>query len=265
MWHERADLPYDFLVAPPLTDGVTLAALDESLYSHLIIVCGPYSTMERYQVDLLQRMQRCRKIGINLSMIEHLSRSLNGFDVLIERDSDQTTRPDLSLLYAVERVPVVGRILVGAQSEYGTRGLHDLAHEKVTHLLTQSNLALVEIDTKIPNNAGGLNTLQAIESVISKMDAIVTTRLHGLVLALKQGVPVVAVDPIEGGAKITSQAYELRWPVVFNAKDDVDALFDGLAFCLTAEARRLAEECAAYGRLKSSDVESKLLRALVSV
>lgn len=38
-------------------------------------------------------------------------------------------------------------------------------------------------------------------TVLSRMDVVVTTRLHGLVLALKCGVPVLAVDPVAGGER----------------------------------------------------------------
>jgi polysaccharide pyruvyl transferase WcaK-like protein len=31
-------------------------------------------------------------------------------------------------------------------------------------------------------------------------------RMHGIVLALKYGVPVLAVDPVAGCAKVTAQA-----------------------------------------------------------
>ena len=70
------------------------------------------------------------------------------------------------------------------------------------------------------------------------MDVVLTTRLHGLVLALKNGVPAVAVDPIAGGAKVRRQAETLGWPHVFTA-DDVTAaaVRDALEQCLTPDAR----------------------------
>jgi polysaccharide pyruvyl transferase WcaK-like protein len=42
--------------------------------------------------------------------------------------------------------------------------------------------------------------------VISRLDLVITMRMHGLVLALKHGVPALAVDPVAGGAKVTAQA-----------------------------------------------------------
>jgi hypothetical protein len=44
-------------------------------------------------------------------------------------------------------------------------------------------------------------------------------RLHALVLGLEHGRPVVACDPIDGGAKVTSQAVALDWPLVVPAEE----------------------------------------------
>lgn len=48
-----------------------------------------------------------------------------------------------------------------------------------------------------------------------------TTRLHRMVLALKNGVPPLVVDPVAGGAKILRQAAVIEWPVAFSA-DSID-------------------------------------------
>jgi hypothetical protein len=67
---------------------------------------------------------------------------------------------------------------------------------------------------------------------------VVTTRLHGLVFGLKAGVPVLAVDPVAGGGKVTAQGTALDWPVVA-AEDVADtALLDArLKWCLRAPVR----------------------------
>jgi polysaccharide pyruvyl transferase WcaK-like protein len=55
-----------------------------------------------------------------------------------------------------------------------------------------------------------------------------TTRLHGMVLGLKNGVPVIAVDAVSGGDKVTRQAKVLQWPEVFAADtvSDVELALD---------------------------------------
>jgi polysaccharide pyruvyl transferase WcaK-like protein len=70
------------------------------------------------------------------------------------------------------------------------------------------------------------------------MDLVITTRLHGLVLALKNGVPAIAIDPIPRGFKIEGQAHTVGWPVVLPVdgltNERLEEAFD---CCLTADAQ----------------------------
>jgi hypothetical protein len=59
-------------------------------------------------------------------------------------------------------------------------------------------------------------------------------RLRGLVLGLKHGRPVVACDPIAGGAKVTRQATALGWPLILGAEEVGPAALDtALERCLS--------------------------------
>jgi hypothetical protein len=109
------------------------------------------------------------------------------------------------------------------------------------------------------NNAG-LRTAAEVEALLARMDVVVTTRLHGLVLALKNGVPALALDPIRGGAKMARQAATLGWPHVL-AVEEADAASMASAFerCLTPEARELAAACARRGREGVNAVRDRLL------
>jgi len=124
-------------------------------------------------------------------------------------------------------------------------------------------LAVVPIDTAILKNQGGLRTQGEIESLISKMDVVITTRLHGTVLALKNEVPVIPVDPIAGGAKITLQVKTLNWPVLFNANDIVDkTLEDALDYCLSITAKQKAKQCALEAVLQLNKIKEKFLKEI---
>jgi hypothetical protein len=78
------------------------------------------------------------------------------------------------------------------------------------------------------------------------LDVVVTDRLHGMVLALRAGVPALAVDPVEGGAKVTAQAHACGWPAVVGAERlDVRRLEHWWTWCLTSgrsAAREVREE-----------------------
>src|SRR5262249_15620796 len=141
--------------------------------------------------EFLGRFAGCYKVGLDLSMIRPVG-EWNPFDVLLERDSDRAARPDLSFLCRRPRVPVVGVALVHPQREYGPRGRHAEADAALGRLLAAREAALVRIDTRLDENATGLRTAAEVESLIARVDLMVTTRLHGMVLALKNGVPALA-------------------------------------------------------------------------
>jgi polysaccharide pyruvyl transferase WcaK-like protein len=170
----------------------------------------------------------------------------NPFSFLIERDSSRTNNPDITLYAVPPVVPVAGIILSHKQKEYGNKSLHEAANAAIYQLLDKVEVAKVSIDTSLLENSGGLRTSGEVESLIAKMDLVITTRLHGTALAIKNGIPVIAIDPISGGAKITSQAEALNWPILFNAGAiDEDKLFEAFKYCLTMDARLKAKECAA--------------------
>lgn len=267
-----AGIAYDVAPYKPRIRAGNLAWLDPrradpAAYTHLVVVCGPFTKeMFHKERDLFDRFAHCVWIGVNLSMLDPLA-SFNPFDFLIERDSELTSRPDLSLLHRSERLPVIGVCLAGTQPEYGTRQNHQLAELKIRSLLKRRNVAVLELDTKWPrarNSEGTANAAQ-YESLCARVDVLVTTRLHGMVLALKNGVPVVAVDAVNGGDKVTRQANILQWPEVF-AADAVSDLDLELALdrCLAPEAKKAALDCACLARESLSDFGNQFAQALVS-
>ena len=165
--------------------------------------------------NFVERFAGRRLIGVNVSMLEPID-TWNPFDLLLERDSSACVRPDITMLTSAARVPVVGIVLVHDQKEY-RNGLHDAANSAIARLMASRAMAAVRIDTRLDTNATGLRTAAEVESLIARMDVVVTTRLHGLVLAIKNGVPAVAIDPIAGGAKLLRQANVLEWPICFTA------------------------------------------------
>ena len=125
-------------------------------------------------------------------------------------------------------------------------------------------VAVVPIDTRldIPNK-GGLRTPEEIESLIARMDMVVTTRLHGMVLSLKNGVPVLAVDPITGGAKITRQANVIGWSntLIIDNLDNENLLI-GYRYCFTIDAKEKAKECKEEATKKLNNHEDILINFL---
>ena len=257
-WLIRAGCPYDIALAPPFAGGVDWAQADPGSYSHLVFVCGPFGRSPAV-IEFLARFSRCRLIGLNLSMLEPLE-IWNPFQLLLERDSSRTARPDLSLLSGTPSIPVVGVVLIDSQPEYGSHDVRNAANEAIMRFIGARELAAVRIDTRLDVNSTGLRTPSEIEALIAKMDIVFTTRMHGLVLSLKNGVPVVAVDPVSGGAKVRRQAETLGWPCVFSADAVTDAdLAQAFDFCLTDKARDTARHCARSARSSLAEAEDAFI------
>lgn len=260
-WLAQAGRPCDVAFARPFAGGVDWRAVDPAAYSDVLFVCGPFKK-HAWEQEFLARFPRSRKVGVNLSMFEPLG-AWSPFDLLWERDSDRTSRPDLSILTDLARVPVVVRCLVHPQEEYGDRAMHDTANAAIARLIASREMALVDVDTRLDVNATQLRTPAEVESLIARADVVLTTRLHGTVLALKNGVPAVAVDPVRGGAKILRQARTIGWPQVFTADAVTDAaLAEAYAYCLTPEARRAARDCADRAREAVRPVRDEFIRAM---
>ncbi|MCJ7499377.1 polysaccharide pyruvyl transferase family protein [bacterium] len=257
--------PYSQSVRREIPGAVDPRKTDAGIYSHLIIVCGPCwkEFFRRQKVDL-DRFRNCLKIGVNLTMIDPVE-VWNPFHILIERDSDRAARPDLSFLEPAREVPFVGRCLAPGQQEYRERQRHDLANRAINDLIARKGLAVVDIDTRWPfsSNRHGLKDANQVFTVIKRTDVLLTTRLHGLVYALKAGIPVIAVDAVSGGDKVTAQARTLGWPMVVSAEmatfEWMDQAFE---WCLSPEAKRAVETCRQHILPALRDTEEELIAAL---
>jgi len=243
-WLERAGHRCDIAVAPPFRGSVDWRQVDPADYSHVVFVCGPFQ-QTLLETEFLNRFAGCRLIGLNLSMREPLSK-WNPFDLLLERDSSEGGHPDLAFLSPPARVPIVGVCLV----EPHKGGLVALSNEAIHGLVRAREVAVVEIDTRLDvHSTNRLRSPAEIESLISRVDVLLTTRLHGMVLALKNGVPPLVIDPKPGGAKICRQAELLGWPASFVADElDNQAIQSAFEYCLTDASRAKARQCSEHAQ-----------------
>jgi Polysaccharide pyruvyl transferase len=292
-WLSKAGIAFDVANAPPFEDGVDWLTVDPDRYTDLVFVCGPVwfgrraelllrppavaralmrwaPTLRRLRLDpikrfplelLVRRFAGAHQIGLDLTVIGSLAAS--PFDQLVERDSDRTIRPDIAYASAQTTVPVVGVLLVEPGSEYG-RGPQADAEAAIAELIASSGVAHVDIDTRLDiGNRGGLTTAPQIESVIARMDCVITTRMHGLVLALRNGVPAVAIDPHPGGRKIFRQAEVVGWPHVVTIDKLVpEKLREALDVCLSPAGREQAQASQQRAAQLMLEVERDFVAAL---
>lgn len=260
-WLIEAGREYDVALGAPLVGGVHLDSVDPGNYDTLVFVCGPFGN--GWPVGaLLSQFSPCRRVGVDLSMLQPLD-EWNPFDLLLERDSSLAANPDITFLSSPKKVPVIGVVKVHQQKEYGDRGRHVAADEAIDALVTSIEAAVVPIDTRLDKNETGLRSPAEAESLIARMDVVVTTRLHGLVLALKNGVPCLLIDPIAGGAKARRQACAVGWPAAYVA-DAIDpaTLRTALSWCLTEEARARARACGAWAAARVAEIQRRFVAEL---
>jgi polysaccharide pyruvyl transferase len=263
-WLGSEGYNYDIAVASPFKNGISWKSADPLDYTAVIFVCGPFGNGPPL-TDFFPHFAGIPLIGINLTMLQDL-KEWNPFDLLLERDSSEMSRPDLVFLAERSKVPVVGLILVHKQEEYGNRGMHVAAEEALKELIDSREMAVVPIDTRLDINASGLRTSAEVESLIGRMDLVITTRLHGMVLAIKNGVPPLVVDPIGGGAKIIRQARAIKWPVVITADSlDKEKLQLALDFCLSPEGRKRTLEARNYATKSLFNMREHLLQSIESL
>lgn len=263
-WLVQAGRAYDVANATPFGRGVDWRSVDPALYSEVVFVCGPVGRTT-YVMDLVRRFRGSRMVGLNVTMLEDVQ-TWNPFHALLERDSNENARPDLAFAAPANPVPLVGVVLVGTyEPEYPDRDRQPAAIEAIEALIEAQHVAPVYIDTVLGENATGLRTAAEVESVIARMDAVVTTRLHGLVLALKNGVPALAIDPVAGGSKIARQAETIGWPL-FRTADQLKAEDLALALreCLSERGKAMAAECARKVEDQLERQREEFIRALRS-
>jgi hypothetical protein len=219
---DRAGLPYDTAWSPGFAPGaLSLRAADPGAYRTLVFVCGPVHGPQ--PARLHARFGHCRRIAVGVSVVDPEDPGAAGFHVVLARDgSGGRPLPDLAAVapLAPDPPPVVGVVLTHGQHEYGARRRHDALSRQLTRWLAGKDCARVEADTRLATDDWRYaSTPEQCMALLGAFDIVVTTRLHGLVLGLRAGRPVLAVDPVDGGAKVTAQARALRWPALLGASE----------------------------------------------
>lgn len=259
-WLDNLGEPFDIALAAPFEGGVSWESVDPQDYSHVLFVCGPLGNGPPVDA-FLERFSDHTMVGVNLTMLHDLE-DWNPFDVLIERDSSATANPDICFAFDGGSVPVVALTLIDSQPEYGSRNRLADANQLIMDTLGDLDVALVPINTRLDDGQRNLRSAAAVESLIARADVVVSTRLHGMVLGLKNGVPVLALDSVSGGGKIVRQADAIGWPVCLMIDEigagDVQQAFE---WCLSEEARAQARAVASAARATVEGFEASFRTA----
>jgi hypothetical protein len=246
---DEAGVRYEMAWSPVFRPGEqTLEDADPVRYSHLVFACGPLSGPGIE--ELHQRFAACRRVAVGVSVIDPADPAAAGFHVILARDSPEgPPTGDLAATPRPSLLPVAGVIHVGEQREYSGRARHGTVARSLDSWLPGCGCALLPLETRLDSRDWRLcRTPGELESILSRVDLVITMRMHGLVLALKHGVPALAVDPVAGGAKVSAQAEAWRWPAVVTPGPtgtvDAGALNRWRDWCLSAPGRQAARRAA---------------------
>ena len=190
------------------------------------------------------------------------------FDAVLARDHDGEAKPDISLVVQPPRLPVVGVINTHAQPAYG-EDCAETAAAVVVEALRGYPAAVIDLDTRVDPRLSPLErdprSCAELESLLTRLDALVTSRLHGLVLGLRNGVPTVAIDVIPAGGKVAAQADVLSWPHLIRVEDlTVDAVRAMLDRCLKPAARDHAAAAVAAAAEPLADLRRRFQRTVAA-
>jgi hypothetical protein len=253
----RHDTAWSAVMCPP--GGLVLDDADPWTYSHLVFVCGPVTG--EAVMELHERFAHCARIAVGVSVIDSADPAVTGFHRVIARDHPRSPpRPDLAAVGPLDPAqrlpPVLGVFLTGGQREYGPRRRHEAVTDAVRPWLGGLAAALLDLDTRLDPRDWRLPTSpEHLQAVLGRLDAVVTMRMHGLVLALRSGVPVLALDPVDGGGKVTAQARAMDWPAVLGAGDLMREDLDrALQWCLSDHGRTAARSAASRLAWAADDV-----------
>jgi hypothetical protein len=232
-WLDELGVPYDVAWAPYLERGVHWRDVDPADYTHLVFTTGPAGGARRLLVELTDAFAGARRWAVNVSVVDDGVHRL--FDEVWERDAPGLHRPDLAVAAPDEPAPLVAVAFAPAQAEYGERAQAERVRGAIEEWLAARALPWFEVTTDLYEKPHARRPAQ-VEELLRRADVVVSMRLHGLVLGLRHGRPVVACDPIAGGAKVSAQAAALGWPLVLAAEEvDAAALDDALTRCLAGE------------------------------
>jgi hypothetical protein len=259
-WLREAGRSVEVAHAPPFSGGVDWRSVDPAGYPEVVFVCGPFGNGPPLD-GFLERFREARLIGLDVSLLEPIE-DWDPFDLLWERDSSTTSRADISYAAPSSEVPVVGMVLVHPQREY-EGGMHEEVGRAIGRLREVREMAVIEIDTRLDQNRTGLRTPGEVEAVIASTDVVITTRVHGLVMALRNSIPALVIDPIAGGAKVRRQADAVGWPIVFNADQISDpVLAEAFDRCLSEGLRSQAARCGYRAREQVAALRKELIVTL---
>jgi hypothetical protein len=222
-WLTEKNIEFDVVnLVSKNNKNIGIDQVKPEIYHILIYVCGPFGINSFLPLDI-KKFSHCKKISIDTSIVRDDVNMYGGrVDYLLPRDSKTVSNPDIVFNIQNKKVPVIGVFLVHEQGPEKLR-CHGKVQKAIWHFFNKEKYARLDLDTLITagkhKNKTRVLSVDILESFICKCDAVISTRLHGVVYSLKNKIPVLAIDPIIGGHKVQKQAESISWPAFLRGED----------------------------------------------
>jgi len=184
---------------------VDIRAVAPDTVDCLVFVCGPLAP---FVSALCNRFEKAKKVAVGVSVVEQLGTE-KLFDAVVPRDSATLSTFDLAVanvgwphLYCDQRhqAPGLGVCLVGQQAEYLSSDRSADIAATIERLKSELRLPPTLLNTLVyparPN-------IYCAEMELQSRQILVTTRMHATLLSVFHRLPVISIDQIQGGAKVT--------------------------------------------------------------
>ncbi len=228
-----AGMPHDLAWSPACRrEGLAYEEADPARYSHVVFAGGPVHGWQIREVH--RRFAHCSRIAVGVSVDDPDDETVAGFEEVLAGAHPGIATPDLAVGAPTDEVLVVGVIL---GPEPGP------VRASVTKWLAGLDCGRVPLDPRLAaSDWEHCATPDQFTSILSHLDVAVTTRPDGLVLGLRAGIPVLAVDPVDGGGAVTAQADALGWPALVPADEarEPEILDSWWRWCSSVQGRAVA-------------------------
>ncbi len=183
-----------------------------------VFICGPLHAYGKAN-EFFAAFHEIPRIAVNVSKVPIDFAVEAHFDLIVWRDSadvrtfDNAMDPRAGEPVLKEEVRSgIGVCLVSDQGEYGEAGkLSTKVKELIYDALEKTRENSFDISTIL-----GSRNIKDVELEFFRPELIITTRLHGSLFALGHETPVIAIDQIRGGAKVSRiVGDELGWPYTY--------------------------------------------------
>jgi hypothetical protein len=187
-------------------------------YRCVVFICGPVSD-EWYFRLLFYKFGLARRVAVGVSIIDANRSDARRFDEIVARDGLSESHFDLSLAgdltpSSIEKSTIV-ICLRGHQNEYGADACCSArVDDLLWRVAERQGLTVTGVSTVVDPVT---NTIEDINRHFAHAKLVLTTRLHGSLIALRHGVPFVAVDQIKGGGKVSAVLGKLGWEYLYSA------------------------------------------------